>query len=142
MTRKLKISTPTFRKPSANKAIALHNIYYEYNKAEVGAESKRTLDSIAQLLLEHPTLIVEVGSHTDSKGNATYNKKLSEQRSLAALLYLRNQGIEAERLIPVGYGDAQPIAPNKIDGQDNEAGRALNRRTEFRILEGRAIDEK
>jgi outer membrane protein OmpA-like peptidoglycan-associated protein len=132
---------PPLRKPSENKAIALHNIYYEYAHAEISEEAILTLDSIAQTLQEHATLVVELGSHTDSKGNLVANKKLSEQRSSAAMQYLVAQGIASERLIPVGYGASKPAAPNEIDGKDNEKGRALNRRTEFRILEGRALKE-
>jgi peptidoglycan-associated lipoprotein len=132
---------PIVRKPSENKAIALHTIYYDFGKTELNAAAATTLDSIAQTLLAHPTLVVELGSHTDSKGNAAANKKLSDERSLAALQYLLSRGVEVERLVPVGYGAAQPAAPNEIDGLDNEAGRALNRRTEFRILDGRALGQ-
>jgi outer membrane protein OmpA-like peptidoglycan-associated protein len=131
---------PPLRKPSANKALALHNIYYDYAKSELREDAVLTLDSVAQTLKEHATLVVEIGSHTDNKGNWLVNKKLSETRSYTALQYLVQSGIAPERLIPVGYGAAKPIAPNEIDGKDNEEGRALNRRTEFRILEGRAID--
>lgn len=132
---------PPLRKPSENKAVALHNIYYEFAHAEITEEAILTLDSIAQTLQEHPTLIVELGSHTDNKGNMLANKKLSEQRSSAAMQYLVAQGIATQRLIPVGYGASKPAAPNEIDGKDNEKGRALNRRTEFRILEGRGLEE-
>jgi outer membrane protein OmpA-like peptidoglycan-associated protein len=55
--------------------------------------------------------------------------------------YLVAQGIAPERLIPVGYGASKPAAPNEKDGKDNEKGRALNRRTEFRILEGRGLEK-
>ena len=134
--------TAALRKPSANTALALHNIYYEYARAELSTEAILTLDSIVQTLQQHGTLVVEIGSHTDSKGNAAANKKLSEQRSYAALQYLVQNGIAAERLIPVGYGAAKPAAPNEINGLDYEKGRALNRRTEFRILEGRALNEE
>jgi outer membrane protein OmpA-like peptidoglycan-associated protein len=135
------VKMPALRSPSKNTAIALHNVYYEFARADLTDEAKATLDSIAQTLEAHPTLVVEIGSHTDSKGNLGVNKKLSDQRSYEALQYLVSSGIAADRLIPVGYGATKPVAPNEINGQDNEVGRALNRRTEFRILEGRALEE-
>ncbi len=128
---------PTLQTASKAEAVELHNIRYDFAKSDLRDDAITTLDSIANTLLLHPNLVVEIGSHTDSKGSAIANQKLSEARSFTALKYLASKGIDIDRLIPVGYGAEKPLAPNAINGIDNEQGRALNRRTEFRIIEKR-----
>jgi outer membrane protein OmpA-like peptidoglycan-associated protein len=75
-----------------------------------------------------PTLKIEISGHTDNKGGADYNKKLSERRAKAVIDYLLAKGISADRLRYAGYGMDRPLVSN-----DDEAGRQLNRRTEFEI---------
>ena len=88
-----------------------------------------------RFLNENPTTIVEVSSHTDSKGSDEYNVKLSQKRAESVVVYLTSKGIQADRLQAKGYGEEQPIAPNeKPDKSDNPDGRQMNRRTEFRII--------
>jgi outer membrane protein OmpA-like peptidoglycan-associated protein len=72
---------------------------------------------------------IELSSHTDNKGTEKYNLDLSERRSTAVVEYLVTHGIDAKRLESKGYGFSDPLAPN-----DTEAGRQMNRRTEFKIL--------
>jgi outer membrane protein OmpA-like peptidoglycan-associated protein len=72
---------------------------------------------------------IEISGHTDNKGSAQYNQTLSESRSKSVVDYLISKGIAKERLEYKGYGLTQPMASN-----DNEEGRQLNRRTEFKIL--------
>ncbi len=71
----------------------------------------------------------EVASHTDDRGDATVNLALSQRRAEAAVRYLVQSGVAPEQLRAVGYGEVQPVADNATD-----AGRAANRRLEFRIL--------
>src|SRR5207248_1569590 len=93
------------------------------------------LDTLYQILIDNPSIIVEIGSHTDSKGNDEYNMKLSQARAQSVVDYLIGRGIPAERLKAQGYGETKPIAPNTLpDGKDNPQGRQLNRRTEFRVI--------
>ena len=67
--------------------------------------------------------------------HSNYNIKLSQRRSESVVRYLIEKGIDQDRLIAKGYGESQPIAPNKNpDGSDNPEGRQLNRRTEFKIV--------
>ncbi|MNG34052.1 Photosystem I chlorophyll a apoprotein A2 [compost metagenome] len=69
-----------------------------------------------------------------------YNYELSKKRAEATVAYLISKGISPDRLTAKGYGEEVPIAPNtNPDGSDNPAGRAKNRRTEFKILEINAI---
>jgi len=88
------------------------------------------------LLIDNPEIKIEMGSHTDSVGSFDYNIDLSRRRAESTVRYLINKGISPDRLTAKGYGETQPIARNtNPDGTDNPAGRAKNRRTEFKILE-------
>lgn len=116
--------------------IILRNIFFEFDKANLLPESIMELDRLVELLKAYPSLKIEIGGHTDSKGNDEYNQKLSQARAEAVVDYLINKGIDKSRLKAVGYGETMPIAPNTHpDGSDNPEGRQLNRRTEFKILE-------
>jgi outer membrane protein OmpA-like peptidoglycan-associated protein len=93
------------------------------------------MDSVIALMNKYEELIVKVEGHTDSKGSDSYNMALSERRAKAAKEYMVEQGIDAERILTEGFGESMPIAPNENpDGSDNEAGRAKNRRVEFKLL--------
>ena len=72
---------------------------------------------------------IEISGHTDSKGADDYNKKLSNSRAKSVVDYLVSKGIATDRLTFIGYGEEQPI-----DTNDTDAGRQMNRRTEFKIL--------
>ena len=79
-------------------------------------------------MLDYPSMKIEISGHTDNKGTADYNKKLSESRAKAVLDYLVKKGISPDRMTSAGYGMEKPMAAN-----DSEGGRQLNRRTEFEI---------
>ncbi|MBL7745054.1 MAG: OmpA family protein [Chitinophagaceae bacterium] len=86
------------------------------------------LDKGAKIMQEHPTLNVSIEGHTDNTGTPALNQKLSEKRAAAVKAYLVKKGVSADRLTTTGYGQTQPIADNKTT-----AGRAANRRVEFKI---------
>lgn len=119
-----------------DKAYPLENIYYEFGKAELTAEAYTTIDTtIYRILIENPEIVVEIGSHTDSKGTEAYNKSLSQKRAESVVEYLRKKGIAKNRMTAKGYGESNPIAPNTLeDGSDNPEGRAQNRRTVFKVI--------
>ncbi len=110
--------------------LTFRNIYFDFNKATIRPESYPVLDSIAQLLKENPSIIVEVAGHTDERGSYEYNMKLSQARAEAVVEYLIKKGIDPRRLIPRGYGESQPIIKNA----KTEAEHQMNRRVEFRII--------
>jgi type IX secretion system PorP/SprF family membrane protein len=119
-----------------NKSYTLQNIYYDFNEASLTKASLDELKKLAVFLNDNPTIRIELGSHTDNKGDDAYNLRLSEQRAQSCVDYLIELGIAANRLVAKGYGESQPVADNELeDGSDNPEGRALNRRTEFKILE-------
>lgn len=107
----------------------LRNVYFDFDKSTLRPESKTELDRLVALLNALPDISIELSGHTDNRGSDSYNKKLSEDRALAVVNYLVDAGIKRDRLTYKGYGFDQPIASNETD-----AGRQLNRRTEFRII--------
>lgn len=112
--------------------ITLRGIYFEFNEAEIEAESKPTLDRAIKILKDNPTIDVMIEGHTDWIGSESYNQQLSQRRADAVKAYLvREGGIDPDRITTVGKGESEPIASN-----ETEEGRSLNRRIEFVILDG------
>ena len=99
------------------------------SKAILTKESLAILDEAVQVLTEHAKVKVEIAGHTDNVGVAADNMTLSQQRADAVKTYLVSKGIDANRLNAQGYGQTQPVADNA-----NAAGRAQNRRVEFKLL--------
>jgi outer membrane protein OmpA-like peptidoglycan-associated protein len=117
-----------------NKDYRLSNILYEFDKATLTKSSMLVLDTLYDIMKDNPSFVIELSSHTDGKGSDPYNLKLSQARAQSCVDYLIKKGIAKKRMVPVGYGMRKPVAPNKNpDGSDNPDGRAINRRTEFKI---------
>jgi outer membrane protein OmpA-like peptidoglycan-associated protein len=111
--------------------IRLQNINFETGKAVIKPESFPVLAEVARILQQYPTLRIEIGGHTDSRGSAALNARLSDQRAAAVLEHMRQSfpQISPDRFTSKGYGPERPIAPNST-----ELGRARNRRVEFKVL--------
>jgi len=105
----------------------LENVNFEFASANLTAAAKKTLDEDVKILLRNDNLKVEVAGHTDSVGTAEYNMGLSQRRAESVRNYLISKGAKAANMTAKGYGETDPIATN-----DTDAGRALNRRVEFR----------
>ncbi|WP_316817846.1 OmpA family protein [Pedobacter nyackensis] len=117
-----------------DKPIVLKDVLYEFNKAELTPDSKEKLDHLYTIMVDNPTIEIELSSHTDSKGSDAYNLDLSERRAKSCVDYLIEKGIATNRMTSKGYGETRPVAPNELpNGADNPDGRALNRRTEFKV---------
>lgn len=125
------------------KPIVLNGINYGYDSADLTADAKISLDTgLYPIMRENPQIIIELSSHTDSKGSDDYNLKLSEKRAKSVVDYMISKGTASNRLKPKGYGETRPVAANEnLDGSDNPEGRALNRRTEFEIIGELSEDE-
>jgi len=110
-------------------------INYELGSARLTAKSKSIIDKhILPKLRESKNAVVEVGSHTDSRGSLSSNQDLSELRSKSVVEYLNQKGIKTSRMIAVGYGESRLINDCK-DGVDcSESKHAKNRRTEFKFF--------
>jgi outer membrane protein OmpA-like peptidoglycan-associated protein len=121
--------------PPAGTVEEIADIFYEFDKATLKEESFPSLDKLAARLLANPNVVLEIRGHTDNKGKATYNQRLSEARAKSCVEYLVGKGVRAAQLQSRGYGATLPVAPNQnSDGSDNPEGRARNRRTEFKVL--------
>lgn len=129
-TNKAFVKDFALKQVGVGQVFVLRNIYYEFDKSNIKKESFQYLDKLASWLHENPTLHIEIGGHTDIKGMETYNKVLSQTRVNAVMLYLTAKGIGGERLSAIGYGSERPLASN----DDENEGREINRRTEFRIV--------
>ena len=107
---------------------AMSGIQFETGKAVIVKKSYPILDEIAKVFVDNPSYIIEVQGHTDNVGKAEVNMNLSEKRAQAVRDYIIKKGVDANRLTAHGYGSTVPIADNKT-----KAGRAKNRRVEFKI---------
>ena len=123
------VLTPIEQIAEEGASIRLNNIFFDVNKATLKEESKAELDRFAKLLERFPNSKIEISGHTDSTASATYNKDLSQRRAQSVVDYLISKGFQRKNFVAVGYGEEVPVADN-----GTEAGRALNRRVEFRFL--------
>jgi len=116
--------------------IIIKNVYYPFDKAHLTPETQTVIDTtIYKILVENPEIVVEISSHTDSKGSDKYNESLSQRRAESVVKYLIAKGISKKRLVAKGYGESSPLVANENeDGTDNEENRAKNRRTEFKVI--------
>jgi len=110
-------------------SIILRNVFYAYNSWELMEQSRIELNKVVQLMNENPTLKVEISGHTDNTGTPEYNLGLSDRRAASVTNFLTSHGISPERMTARGYGLTRPITTN-----ETEEGRAVNRRTELKIL--------
>ncbi len=83
---------------------------------------------------DNPGIVIEIGTHTDIRGNNAYNKELSQKRANSARDYLIKNGIDADRVIAKGYGESRPIVKCKTEADCTEEDHEWNRRCEFVIL--------
>lgn len=110
-------------------------INYELNSALITAESKSIIDeNLLKLMSSKPGLRIEIMSHTDSRGDDTYNMVLSQQRAQSVVNYLVSNGISRNRLVARGYGESR-LKNNCRNGVEcSDVEHHANRRTEFRIM--------
>ena len=103
-------------------------VNFAFNSAELTSSAKTNLDKLATVLINNPDTNINIYGHTDNKGTAQVNQKISENRANSVKNYLISKGIASSRMITMGRGFSEPIASN-----DTDAGRAQNRRVEFAI---------
>jgi peptidoglycan-associated lipoprotein len=125
----------TLDKIFIGKTFRVENIYYDLDKFDIRPDAAVELDKLVQTLLDNPTLKIELGSHTDTRGQDMYNLRLSQKRAESAINYLVSKGIERTRLEALGYGETELLIENAKTEEEHQ----VNRRTEFKIVE---IEEK
>lgn len=114
--------------------IILNPIFFEYDKSNVTAQAAFELDKLVQVMNKYPDMVINATSHTDSRGSASYNEKLSDRRAKTTVQYVISKGIDKSRISGMGKGENAP----KVDCGANctEEEHQMNRRSEFIIVSG------
>ena len=97
-------------------------------------ESRERLGVVIEIMKKEQGITLEIGTHTDIRGNSSYNKKLSQKRAEAVKEFLIKNDIEASRIIAKGYGESQPLVKCKTEEACTEEDHEWNRRCEFTII--------
>jgi len=150
---------PEFDTVAIEEAIELSNIYYDFDDDKILPDAEQDLEYVYELMTEYDNMKIELGSHTDARGNNAYNEQLSQARAESARRWLVRKGIDRSRIEAKGYGETVPkgvtpklaqqyeflsvgdtLTEDFIDNlpteEQQEAAHRINRRTEFRIIEG------
>ncbi len=116
-----------------NEPVALRNLYFKFDSPSVTEESYDELRALYAFMQQNSSTIIEIIGHTDNLGKDEVNQKVSLKRAEVIVKYLTKKGIASDRLIAKGMGEEKPLATN----DDEEDGRELNRRTEFKVISNR-----
>ena len=142
-----------------SEAIVLENILYDFDDDRIKPEAEPDLEIVLGLMNKYPEMVIELGSHTDNRGDDRYNKDLSQRRAESARRWLMRKDIPRARIQAKGYGESKPqtVSPklaglydylnegdelteayiDKLaDEEQQELAHSVNRRTEFTIIEG------
>ena len=114
--------------------IALEGIFYDLNKTEIRKDAAKVLDYVVLVMTENPSMVIELGSHTDARGTDDRNLKLSEGRAASAAAYIVSKGIDPTRITGKGYGETRLKNNCGNDVKCPDSLHQENRRTEIRIL--------
>lgn len=104
------------------------DFYFESNSEQLTPDAKNLLNEVSGVLNRYPYTEVFIEGHADSSGNQLKNKKLSENRAKSVALYMKSQGVVADRLAIAGYGATRPVTSN-----ETPEGRRKNRRVLVKI---------
>jgi outer membrane protein OmpA-like peptidoglycan-associated protein/tetratricopeptide (TPR) repeat protein len=122
------------QQPAPDEVIRLDKIYYDYDKCDIKPRAAEELNRLIKLMNDYTDMIIELSSHTDSRGTNEYNQKLSQCRADAAVGYILGKGIGKDRIMAIGYGESR-LVNGCADGVTcTEQQHQENRRTEFKIL--------
>ena len=153
------VKEPEFDTISIEEAIVLENILYDFDDDRIKESAEADLKVVLELMQQYPDMKIELSSHTDYRGNDRYNEDLSQRRAESARRWLMRNGVLRERIEAMGYGESKPkeidsrlapkypqfeqgivLTPGFIDSlgdeEIKELAHSINRRTEFKILEG------
>ncbi|MFA5816169.1 MAG: OmpA family protein [Bacteroidales bacterium] len=124
----------SMQQPAAEEVIRLDKIYYDYDKCDIKPRAAEELNRLVKLMNDFPDMIIELSSHTDSRGSNEYNQKLSQCRADAAVAYILGKGILKSRIIAIGYGESRLVNGCSDGVNCTEIQHQENRRTEFKIV--------
>ncbi len=114
--------------------INIENIYFDLDKWNIRADAALELDKLVQIMKEKPELLIEAGSHTDSRATEAYNNRLSSRRAKATFKYIVSKGISKKRVTAKGYGETKLINNCADDVVCTDEKHQMNRRTQFNII--------
>ena len=151
-----KTYTINFALNPISRPVKMENIFYEFGRWEITKASEAELLNLVKLLQDNPNITIELSAHTDMKGTDEFNNELSQKRAQSCCDFLLRQGIEKERLTPVGYGKTRPVVCDKalnkqypfipveqvldeafilsLPADKQEICNQINRRTEFKVV--------
>ncbi|WKN43074.1 OmpA family protein [Tunicatimonas pelagia] len=113
--------------------IDIQPIYFDLGKYVIRPDAAQELDKMVATMKENPGLEIELGSHTDARGSASSNLRLSDKRAKASADYIVSQGISRSRIVGKGYGESNLINRCADGVSCSEEEHQLNRRTEFKV---------
>lgn len=119
-----------------NEPIRLNNIYYDYDDDKILKDAEKDLGYLSELMEQYGDMVIELSSHTDSRGDDAYNMKLSQKRADSAKRWLVTQGIDGKRIATKGYGESKLLNRCKNGVKCSDQEHRQNRRTEFKIIAG------
>jgi len=135
VTLKAKPEAPK-RIVSRNEPILLKSIFFDLADDKIRPDAEPDLEYLKTLMDKYPDMVIELSSHTDSRGDNEYNKKLSQRRANSTKAWLVEEGVEASRIKAVGYGETKLLNKCKDKVKCSEEEHQLNRRSEFKIIAG------
>ncbi len=126
------ISDIPMKKIIQDESIVLENIYYDFNKWNVRKDARPALEQLVNILKRNP-IVIELSSHTDSRGKDDYNMELSQKRAQAVVDYIVSRGIKQSRITAKGYGETALVNDCDDEKVCDEIDHQKNRRTEFKV---------
>lgn len=124
------------RKVSRNEPIVLKSIYFDFDDDQILPDAEKDLSKLKALMEKYPDMVIELSSHTDSRGNNKYNLDLSQRRANSTKKWLVEEGIAANRIHAKGYGETKLLNKCKDGVKCSDEEHQLNRRSEFKIIAG------
>ena len=115
-------------------AVNLNPIYFEYDKSNITSQAAFELDKLVQIMNKYPDMVINATSHTDSRGSASYNERLSDRRAKTTVQYVISKGIDKSRISGIGKGENELKVDCGSNCSDEE--HQMNRRSEFIIVSG------
>lgn len=116
------------------KLLNLNPIYFDFDRSFIREDAELELQKVLSVLEDNPSMVIDIRSHTDSRGTTAYNEKLSDRRATSTRNYLIAKGIDTARLTSKGYGESQLVNNCGDDSKCSEQQHQANRRSEFIII--------
>ncbi|SHJ74727.1 OmpA family protein [Pseudozobellia thermophila] len=114
--------------------LEIGEIHFDYSLWYLRREARMRLNKVVEIMKKYPNMVLEIGTHTDIRGNSAYNRELSQKRADAAKDYLVKNGIAKNRVIAKGYGESRPIVKCETEESCTEEDHEWNRRCELVVV--------